>query len=236
MQARQIRFLFVLFPLAAATAAGTTLPFPEELLIGEHRRPVREVVEDFTLHRQVSGLRLSGRQAVFEHFLSHPDFAASVSRAAGVLKYTVKRRGEAEYWANDHKGLKGRLEILRVQEGQMVAFAQGRYKRGIIRIPGRLVLVVHFSEGRDEDSFYVENTVSGYVRLDGALLDPLARLFRPLVARIMEKRVRWFFRKLNRLMTRLSEDPEAILQKLPAETWQEEIDELRMLLAASGKA
>jgi hypothetical protein len=36
-------------------------------------------------------------------------------------------------------------------------------------------------------------------------------------------------------MTRLSEDPEAILQKLPAETWREEIDELRMLLAASGK-
>jgi hypothetical protein len=117
----------------------------------------------------------------------------------------------------------------------MVAFAQGRYKRGIIRIPGRLALVVRFSEGRDGDSFYVENTVSGYVRLDGALLDPLARLFRPLVARIMEKRVRWFFRKVSRLMTRLSEDPEAILQKLPAETWREEIDELRMLLAASGK-
>ncbi len=78
---------------------------------------------------------------------------------------------------------------------------------------------------------YIDNTLSGYIRLDAALLDPLARLFRPIVGRIMEKQVHWFFRKVNRLMARLYEDPEALLQQLPPETWQREAEELRSLLA-----
>lgn len=233
MQTKKSGFLLILFLLAVPVAGGTTLPFPEVLLHGDRAKSVKEVVEDFTLHRQVSGLRLLGRQVVFEHLLTHPDFAASVARAARVLKYTVESRGEAEYWVNDHKGLTGRLEILQAQEGQMVLYAEGRYKKGIIRIPGRLALVLRSSEGRDEESFYVENTVSGYVRLDGAILDPLARLFRPFVARIMEKRIHWFFRKVNRLMARLYEDPEAVLQELPPKTWQQEAKELRTLLAPS---
>ncbi|MFQ5848218.1 MAG: hypothetical protein ACE5IQ_11185 [Candidatus Methylomirabilales bacterium] len=233
MQAKTIALLLVLCPLAAAAAGETAPPFPDALLKGDHRKPVKEVVEDFTLHREMSGLRVLGRQAVFELLLTHPDFAASLARAAGVLKYTVKRQGVAAYWANDHKGITGRLEILQAEAGQMVLYAQGRYKKGIIRIPGRLAMVVHSTEGKNPDGPYVENSLSGYVRVDGALLDPLARLFRPLVVRIMEKRVHWFFRKVNKLMKRLRTDPEAILQKLDPDAWREEIAELRLLLDTS---
>jgi hypothetical protein len=49
----------------------------------------------------------------------------------------------------------------------------------------------------------------------------------------MDKRVTWFLGKANQLMTRLYEDPESVLQKLPPETWQEETRELRILLAPS---
>jgi len=233
MQGQKMTLVLVLFSFAAVTPEGTSIPFPEELLKGEQRRPVKEVVEDSTLHRQMSGLRLLGRQAVFEYLVTRPDFAASLAQAAGVLKYTVTRQGEAEYWADDHRGLTGRLEILQASEGQKVFYAQGTYKNGIIRIPGRVVLVVHSAEGRAGDSFYVENTVSAYVRVDAALLDPLARLFRPIVNRIMNKKVAWFFRKANELATKLTQDPEAVLQKLPPDTWQEEVAQLRLLLNTS---
>ncbi len=233
MHAKKIAFFLALFPLALATAGGTTLPFPDEILKDEQRKPVRETVEDFTVHRQVGGLHLSGRQAVFEHLLRHPDFAASLARAAGALRYTVERRGDTEFWANDHRGLTGTLEILQARDGQMVLYAQGIYKKGIIRIPGRLALVMHSSEGRNEDSFYVENTLSGYVRFDSAVLDSLVRLFRPLVYRLMEKRTRWFFRRADRLMTKLYDDPEALLNELPVGAWQTERAELRVLLKTS---
>lgn len=230
MPVKKMGVFLVLFSLTVATAGGATLPFPSELLKDEERKPLREVVEDFTVHREVSGLRLSGRQAVFEHLLRHPDFAASLARATGVLKYTVERRGEATFWTNDHKGLAGTLEFLPARVGQMVIYAEGVYEKGIIRIPGRLALVVLSSEERNEDSFYVENTLSGYVRFDGAVVESLVRLFRPFVYRIMEKRARWFFKKVNRLMTQLYEDPEAVLQKLPADTWENEAAQLRVLL------
>ncbi len=233
MRSKKMVMLFALLSLAAATAAETPLPFPQALLEGEHRRPVREVVEDFTVHRQVGGLRLMGKRAVFAYLMTHPDMAASLARAAGALKFTVERRGEVAYWANDHRGLTGTLEILRATDGQMVLYAKGIYRKGIFRIPGRLALVMQSEEGREANAFYVENTLSGYVRIDAPVLDPVARLFRPFVRRIMEKRARWFFRKANRLMTRLYEDPEALLQKLPPDTWQEEANRLRSLLAAS---
>jgi hypothetical protein len=163
----------------------------------------------------------------------HPEFTASLAQAAGVLKYTVRRQGPAEYWADDQKGLAGRIELLRATQGQLVYYAQGTYKNGFIRIPGRLAVVARYAEGREGDAFYVENTVSAYVRVDAPLLDPLARLFRPIVERIMNKRVVWFFGKANELMTKLTQDPEAVLQKLPPDTWQKEVAELRMLLKAA---
>ncbi|MFQ5946899.1 MAG: hypothetical protein ACE5NC_11760, partial [Anaerolineae bacterium] len=142
-------------------------------------------------------------------------------------------RGEVEYWVNDHDGLTAHFAILRAEPGRMVAYAKGRYKKGIFRIPGRIALVMRYSEGKDGDSPFVQNTVSGYVRIDAGLYEFLARLFRPAVERRMDKRVKRLLRKSNELMTRLYEDPEAVLQKLPPDTWQEEVAHLRVLLRTS---
>jgi hypothetical protein len=231
--------LIALLALTASTVDGAMLPFPEELLRGETRKSLREVVEKPTLHRQLSGLRLAGRRAVFEHLATHPDFAASLARVAGALKYTVTRQGPGRYWADDHRGLTGHLEILQIAEGQLVIFAEGTYRKGILRIPGRFAVVLRSAEGRDDRALhpdYVENTISAYVRLDGEVLDPVARLFRPLVDGILQKRIEAFFKKANRLMTRLSEEPEVLLQQLPPDGWQEETSRLRTLLNAPGGA
>lgn len=230
-----VTLALALVSFAAATPQATRIPFPEDLLNDGQRRPVKEVVEDFTVHRQMGGLRLLGSEAVLGHLVMHPEFTASLAQAAGVLKYTVRREGPTEIWADDHKGLTGRIELLQATQGQLVYYAQGTYKKGFIRIPGRVALVARYVEGREGDAFYVENAVSAYVRVDAPLLDPLARsrLFRPIVERIMNKKVAWFFGKANELMTKLTQDPEAVLQKLPPDTWQKEATELRMLLKAA---
>lgn len=233
MRAKKSGCVLILVLFTAVASGGTTQSFPEDLLRGEQGPSLREVVEGSTLHRQISGLRLYGEQAVFEYLSTHPDFAASLARAAGLLKYTVERRGEAEYWVNDHDGLTAHFAILRAEPGRMVVYAKGKYKKGIFRIPGRIAIVMQYSAGKDSSSPYVQNTVTGYVRLDSGLFDALARLFRPAVRRRMDKRVTWFLGKANQLMTRLYEDPEAILQKLPSETWQAEAAHLRALLATS---
>ena len=230
MPAGKQAFIVVLCALTVSGAEGTHLSFPPDLLTGEDRQSLKEVVEDSTLHRQFGGLRVPGRRAVFQHLMSHPDFAARLAREAGILKYTVTRQGPAQYWADDNKGLAGRLELLRIVGGDLVLYAEGTYRKGLLRIPGRFALVIRSSEGRDQESFYVDNTLSAYVRVDAALLDPLARLFRPLVDRIMQKRVNWFFGKVSRLMALLTADPEAVLNRLPPEDWREEVMRLRLLL------
>jgi hypothetical protein len=221
-----------LVSFAAATPQATSIPFPEDLFRDGQRGSVKEVVEDFTIHRQMGGLRLLGSEAVLGHLVMHPEFTASLAQAAGVLKYTVRREGPSVVWADDRKGLTGRIELLQATQGQLVYYAQGTYKNGFIRIPGRVALVTRYAEGREGDALYVENTVSAYVKVDAPVLDPVARLFRPLVERIMNKRVAWFFGKANQLMTKLTQDPEAVLQKLPPGTWHKEAAELRRLLNA----
>lgn len=231
MRAKKRGLLLLLVLFTATAAPGATLPFPEDLLQGERGPSLKEVVGDSTLERQMEGLRVYGDQTVFAYLSTHPDFAASLARAAGLLKYTVERRGEAEYWANDHDGLTADFAILRAEPGQVVIFAKGTYKKGIFRIPGRVALVMRYSTGRDGNSPYVQNTVTGYVRLDSGLFDALARLFRPAVERRMDKRVNWFLEKVNLLMTRLYQDPESVLRGLPPESWWEETRQLRSLLA-----
>ena len=233
MRGKNIGLFLVLFPLAALATEVTTLPFPEDLLRGEERQSVKEVVEESTAHQQMNDLRLPGRQDVITYLLMHPDFTASLGRAAGVSQYTVERRGEVEYWANDHEGLEGLIEVLHAQNGQLVLYAEGKYQSGIIRIPGRLALVVHASERKDQESFYVENSVSSYVRVDSPLFHGLRFLFRPLVAHAAEKRIHRFFDTITRLLTELHQDPEPLFQALPPDTWQQEVEELRRLLTPS---
>ena len=233
MRAKKSGLLLILVLVAATATGGTTLPFPEDLLRGERGQSLKEVVKDSTIHHQMNGLRLYGGLAVFEYLSTHPDFAASLAQAAGLLKYTVERRGEAEFWANDHDGLTAHFAILRAESGHMAVYGKGMYKKGIFRIPARVALVMEYAEGRDGDSPYVQNTVAGYVRLDSGFFDVLVRLFRRPAERRMEKRVNWFMRKANQLVTRLYEEPESLLQKLPPDTWHEEKKRLRLLLALS---
>ena len=225
--------VFFLLLFTAGALARATLPFPEDLLQGEHGRSLREVLGKSTLERQMGGLRVYGDQTVFEYLSSHPDFAASLAKAAGVLKYTVERRGEAGYWANDHDGLTADFAILRRGPGQMVVYAKGIYKKGVFRIPGRVALVVVYSAESAGNPPYLENTVTGFVRLDSGFFVALARLFRPAVERRMDDRVTWFLDKANQLMARLHEDPESVLQGLPPGSWEEEARHLRLLLAPS---
>ena len=217
--------------LLLVTGIGAASPFPQHLLKGKGGEALKEVVEDYTIHREISGIRLKGRQEVFEYLLDHPHFAATLARSAGVLKYTVERRGEGEYWADDHKGITGRLAVLQAEVGRRIFYAEGTYDKGVLRIPGRMAMVMTYGEQGDQgDSPYVEGTLSGYIKLDSFLFDPMARLFRPLVAGVMEKRVTRFFRKADRLLEILYRDPEFLMGQLPPGEWEEEIEALRSLL------
>lgn len=233
MRTKKGGLLLILIFFAAATAGGSTLTFPTNLLQGEQGRSLREVVGGSTLERQMSGLRLYGDQAVFEYLSTHPDFAARLAQAAGVLKYTVERRGEERYWANDHGGLTADFTILRAEPGQLVVYAKGTYKYGIFRIPGRVAVVILYTAESAGKPPYLKNTVTAFVRLDAGFFAFVARLFRPAVERRMDNRVTWFLGKANQLMARLHDDPESVLQKLPPEAYREEVQHLRMFLAPS---
>lgn len=223
--------VFALVLLLLTTGVGATSPFPPHLLNGKGGEALKEVVEGSTLHREMSGIRLKGREAVFEYLLDHPDFAATLARAAGVLKYTVERQGEGEYWADDQKGITGRLALLHGEVGRRIFYAEGTYEKGILRIPGRMAMVMTYGEREDQEgSPYVEGTLSGYIKLDSLLFDPMARLLRPLVAGVMEKRVTRFFQKADRLLEILYRDPEPLMERLPPEAWRAEVEALRALL------
>jgi hypothetical protein len=225
MAVSALAFLFL------ATGIGAALPFPQHLLNGKEGEALKEVVGNSTLQREISGLRLRGRQEVFEYLLDHPDFAAALARSAQVLKYTVERRGEGEYWADDHKGVTGRLAIVDAEVGRRIFYAEGMYEKGILRIPGRMAMMITFAERKDDGgSPYVEGTLAGYIKLDSFFFDPMARLFRPLVAGVMEKRTARFFRKADRLLELLYQDPESLIGQLPPEAWEKEREALRSLL------
>ncbi len=199
------------------------LDIPWAVLTLPTEQQLREVTEHAIFSRDILGISVNSQPTIFDFFITHPDFAATAGRILGIVKYRVVKEREGLYRGDDAHGATGTFELLHAGEGKRIFLAKGTFeKRSLPTIYGRIVLVLVSQHLTDQvGGSRVTNDVRGYLKIDNPFLGILARIARPVVGPIVDKKVLRTFAAAGKLTERASNDPAAFYHTLAA---SQEID------------
>ncbi len=219
---------------AAADLHRQRLDIPWERLDPASRQRLREVTEEAIFIRDVLGIAIKSRQPVFDFIVEHPDFAATAGRILGIVKYRVVQEREGVFWGDDAHGATGTFELMYAKPGKRVYLAKGTFvKQFLPTIHGRIVLVMVYEHRTDQTGeSSVINDVRGYLRVDNPVLGVLARIAKPVVGPIVDKKLLRTFTAAAKLTELASRDPAALYHTLRAssEINKRELREFRKAL------
>lgn len=195
-------------PLAAGQIPWDRLDLHTSLLISD-------VVAGALLAHQVDGIWYRSRKEVFDFLFEHPDFAANVARVLREGRYRV-RQTPGGYEAEDGRGAHGFFRPVIADADRRVFYLEGRYDRPYLpTLSGRLVLVLETVHRTNPGgTSYAEMRVTGFLRLDNAVIERLARIAVNLSRSLMDRRIRRFFRHVERVSLRAYADPEGLAEEL----------------------
>lgn len=197
---------------------------------------VRDVVERPLVARQVDGIAYKSRSEVFRYLLDHPDFAANMARAIGVGRYRVTPVPDG-YEADDGRGVHGFLRPVYADSQRRVYYLAGRYDPPIFpAMTGRAVLVLdalHMAGPNGGSQAKV--TVVGFLKVDSLFGRILAAILRDFTQAAVDRKVRQFFRHVEKVSVRAHDDPIGLAQEIQRhpDLPQERVAEFRRLLLAS---
>jgi hypothetical protein len=174
------------------------------------------VTEHAIFFRDLHGIEVKSSPTVFEYLIDRPDFAATAGRILGIVKYRIVKEREGLFWGDDAHGATGTFELMHAEAGKRVYLATGTFvKRFLPTIRGRIVLIIAFEPATDQaGGTSVINHVRGYLRIDNRILGILARIARPVVGPIVDKKVLRTFAAASRLTERASHDPAGLYHSL----------------------
>ncbi|MBI4607542.1 MAG: hypothetical protein HY726_00860 [Candidatus Rokubacteria bacterium] len=225
-----MRSAVVLLPIALLGLAGPTwsgegfrlrsLPavtreLPWDRLDRRTFLEVKDVVDGAAVVHHVYGIWYRSRKEVFDFLIEHPDFAAEVARILREGKYRVQQTSNG-YEADDGRGARGVFKPIMTDGDRRVFHLEGRYDQPLLpTISGRLVLVLETVHRTTPGGpTYAESRVEGFLRLDSVILERLARLALTLSKSLMDRRIRRFFRHVERVSQRAYDDPEGLADEL----------------------
>jgi hypothetical protein len=153
---------------------------------------------------------------VFDFLIEHPDFAAAAGRTLGIIRDRIVKEREGLYWGDDNHGATGTFELVYAASGQRVYLSKGTFvKRPLPTIHGRIVLVMAYEYQTDQGGeSLVVNHIRGYLRIDNPILGVLARIAKPVVGPIVDKKVLRTFANASKLTERASSEPASLYRSL----------------------
>lgn len=201
---------------AATDSQDQRLDIPWEGIAVASQQRVREVTEHAIFLRELHGIPVKSPPTVFDFLLDHPDFAATAWRILGIVKYRIVKKRDGVFWGDDAHGATGPF-----------------VKRFLPTIHGRILLVMGYEHRTDQTGeSHVINRVRGYLRIDNRILGILARIARPVVGPIVDRKVHRTFAAASRLTEQASHDPTTLYHSLEAsqEIEKSELREFRKIL------
>jgi hypothetical protein len=203
---------------AAPESRDRRLDIPWAMLARTTRERLRDVIEQAVFSRELHGIVVQSEPSVFDFLIEHPDVAASAGRVLGIVRYRVVKERDGRYWGDDAHGASGFFELLHAEPGKRVYLAEGTFvKRYLPTIRGRIALVLAFEHRVDHRrQGQVLTDVRGYLKIDNRVLGILARIARPVVGPIVDRKVLRTFHAASKLAEQASRDPLGLYATLAA--------------------
>ncbi|MEX2148398.1 MAG: hypothetical protein WED01_15440 [Candidatus Rokuibacteriota bacterium] len=194
---------------------------------------VRDVTERASVTGRVSGETFRLPLRVFEYLLDHPELTTQVTQALKIGPYRVWREAGG-LRVDDGAGAVGDFSIVSAAAGRRVVYLRGHYKKGAVpAIHGRAVAILEYTARPAPDGrALITPTITGFLRIDNAVIDMLSRILRPVAAAKAERLARRVVGDFAKTARAIDADPAHVhdeLRRRP-EVRPDELEALRRLL------
>ncbi len=197
--------------------AFTRTPLPFEELPARVREQVRRVTEQPTVSARAPAEEFTGRPAMYQWLMDHPDRAAAGWRRLGTPCLDIADRGSGVFGYSDGQGNDIYWETIYRSADTRIWFAEGRARPGLLLppVPFRAVVVMHHASIADPAGRpRLRHQADFYLHTDSKTASLLARLAGTSAPRLSEQcvgQMQIFFSALTGYMERHPERVEALL-------------------------
>ena len=193
----------------------------------------REVVERYTLARQLKPVRFIGTLKTTDWMMDRPPFAATLARHLHppMERYHITDKGNGLYEVDDLGALRGSVRLIARGPERRVYFVEGQFRSlaHLLKLSGSMVFTLEYRERWEGNESYVEVDPQLFLRLDNIVAHGILKVLAPLLHGIIDRRVGNLTAAAQIVSQRLTKDPKGLYREL--RTWSdvrpEELDEYR---------
>jgi hypothetical protein len=181
----------------------------------------REVVEGYTLARQLKTVRFIGTLKNTNWLMDRPPFAATLARHLHqpLERYHITDTTSGTYTVDDMGSLRGSLRLVARAPGWRVYFVEGQFRSlaHLLRLSGSMVYTLEYRERWEGNESYVEVDPQLFLRLDNIVAHGILKVLAPLLHGIIDRRVANLTDAAQIVSERLTKDPRGLYQEI--RTW-----------------
>ncbi len=223
-------WIAVLLMLAGASQAGGAFT-----LIGLAVEDVatRQVVERYTLARQLKPVRFIGTLKTTDWVMDRPPFAATLARHLHppLERYHISDKGNGTYTVDDMGALRGSIRLVARGPERRVYFVEGQFRSlaHLLKLTGSMVFTLEYRERWEGNEPYTEVDPQLFIRLDNLVAHGILRVLAPLIHGVIDRRVTGLTEATRIVSQRLTKDPRGLYRQM--RTWPdvrpEDLEEYR---------
>lgn len=180
----------------------------------------RDVVERYTLTRDLQPVRLQGTVRTVDWLLDRPHLAATLARHLHppLERYQVVMREDGSWAVNDHGNLRGTLRLVARGANRRVYFCQGQFRSlaHILHLTGSMVFTLDYRDLHEGGDPAIEVTPQLYVRLDNIFAHGVLKVIAPLIHGAIDRRVANLTVATQAVGERISRDPRGLYREMQA--------------------
>jgi hypothetical protein len=201
--------------LALAASGGAAVVVLPMGMAPDERARLERLAGDAAVAARVDTEPFLTRREIFDYLLDHPDFASHVTRTLRLARYRIWQTPEGMF-LDDGWGATGHFAVIHAGARQRVMYARGSYRQvPLPAINGEAVVMIEYEatpngDGRDR----IRATVSGFVKLDSAIVSMATKLAAPIAQRKADLEARRLMRVFARVSRRIDDDPMDVYAQL----------------------
>ena len=183
----------------------------------------RDVVERYTLARNLQPVRFLGTVRTTDWLLDRPQLAAALARHLHppLEPYHIAMRDDGSFAVKDLGSLRGHLRLVARGANRRIYFCQGKFRSlaHILPLSGNMVFALEYRDFPQEAEPSVEVTPQLYVRLDNILAHGVLKVIAPLIHGVIDQRVANLTAATQVVGERISRDPRGLYREM--QTWSD---------------
>jgi hypothetical protein len=213
----------------AAHAGGVSTLFGPAL----QDAATREVVEGYTLARQLKTVRFIGTLKNTDWLMDRPPFAATLARHLHppLERYHITDKGDGTYAVDDMGSLRGSLRLVARMPERRVFYVEGEFRSlaHLLKLSGSMVYTLEYHEHWEGNEPYVEVDPQLFLRLNNIVAHGILKILAPLLHGIIDRRVANLTEAAQVVSQRVTKDPQGLYREI--RTWPdvrpEEMEDFR---------